>query len=324
MKMAVGLLVAATMSLSTGMALGADQLHFFYIEKVGTAPWFIDEVAGAQAEAARLAVKFSNQDVKADANLAITAVETAIGAGASAIVVVVPDQEIGPAVLKMAKDAHIPVIAVDDSIKNAAGVAAPFVGFSAVEVGKQVGDSLADFHTSLGWGAKLGPGTRLISAEIQGVSVCMDRTNGAIEVLKARLGLTDSQILHVAIDPGTQDVALANIAQAITAQPGVKRWLISSCGDEGVLGGVRALEQAGYATQDIIGVGINGQLVCEEFKKASPTGFLATVAFESKLHGQTAIKELYINIVDGAAIPARATIAGKLITRDDNASYCKG
>ena len=77
---------------------------------------------------------------------------------------------------------------------------------------------------------------------------------------------------------GTQDVALANVAQAITAFPGVKKWLIASCGDEGVLGSVRSMEQAGYASDSLIGVGINGQLGCEEFKKADATGFRGSIA----------------------------------------------
>ena len=47
--------------------------------------------------------------------------------------IVVPDQQIGPAILAKAKEAKIPVIAVDDSIKDADGKEAPFVGFSAIE-----------------------------------------------------------------------------------------------------------------------------------------------------------------------------------------------
>ena len=53
--------------------------------------------------------------------------------------IVVPEQKIGPAVLKKAKDAGIPMIAVDDTIKDETGKDAPFVGFSSVAIGKQVG-----------------------------------------------------------------------------------------------------------------------------------------------------------------------------------------
>ena len=76
--------------------------------------------------------------MKFDSNLTIVAIDDAIAAHAKGIVVVVPEQKIGPAVLKKAKDAGIPIIAVDDGIKDEAGNDAPFVGFSGVAIGKKV------------------------------------------------------------------------------------------------------------------------------------------------------------------------------------------
>jgi len=111
---------------SAAGAAAAAEPHFFYLNKYGDNAWFVDEVAGAKAEAEKLGDKFTSEDLQADANRAITAVDTAIGAGAAGIVIVVPDQKIGPAVLKRAHDANIPMIAVDDGIKDAEGKDAPF------------------------------------------------------------------------------------------------------------------------------------------------------------------------------------------------------
>ena len=110
-----GTLVGAT------AALAADPPHFFYVVKDGNDLWFLDEVAGAKAEADKLGAKFTSQNVELDANLAITGVDNAIAGGAAGIVIVVPEQQIGPAVLKKAKDAGIPMIAVDDGIVDDAG-----------------------------------------------------------------------------------------------------------------------------------------------------------------------------------------------------------
>jgi L-arabinose transport system substrate-binding protein len=294
--------------------------HFFYLDKYGDNAWFVDEVAGAKAEAEKLGDQFTSQDLQADANRAITAVDTAIGAGAAGIAIVVPDQQIGPAVLKRAQDAAIPMIAVDDEIKDASGKPAPFVGFSAVEIGKQVGVAIADFHHKLGW-EKPDSKTKLLVVEYQTLSVCMDRTDNSIAVLKQALGLSDDQILRAPYK-GTLDTALAGVSQAITAYPQVSRWLIASCNDDGVLGAVRALEQAGFKADAMIGVGINGQLACEEFKKADATGFRGSIFVDSKVHGATAIRLLYANVVDKQPIPARTIIKGQLITRDDNAKAC--
>jgi L-arabinose transport system substrate-binding protein len=306
---------------SIASAFAADAPHIFYVVKFGEDPWFINEVAGAKAEANKLGATFTSQNVKTDANLAITGVDNAIAAGASGLVIVVPDQQIGPAVIAKAKEAHIPLIAVDDVIKDSEGKEAPFVGFSGVAIGKKVGEVIADMQDKLGWG-KAGPETMVMAAEAQTVSVCMDRTDNSIAILKDRLGLTEGQIVHLAV-PGEQTNAMTSAAQAIVKYPNVKKWLIIACNDDGVLGVVRALEQGGYTADDMIGVGINGDQACAEFKKAQPTGFRGSIFVDSKVHGATAVRELYEFITKGVAIPSRTIIDGHLITRDDNALACK-
>ena len=133
------------------------------------------------------------------------------------------------------------MVAVDDTIKDETGRDAPFVGFSSVAIGKQVGEVIADMHKKLGWD-KPGPETAIIAAEAQTVSVCMDRTDNAIAVLKDRLGMTEKQVIHLGV-PDSQDNAMTTASQALVAYPNVKKWLIVACNDNGVLGVVRALDR---------------------------------------------------------------------------------
>jgi len=320
MKLVLSGLFCAGALLGASAVFAADPPHFFYVVKDGNDLWFLDEVAGAKAEADKLGAKFTSQNVELDANLAITGVDNAIAGGADGIVIVVPEQQIGPAVIKKARDAGIPMIAVDDGIVDDAGNPAPFVGFSSVEAGKQVGNAIADMYDASGWPAP-GPETAIITAEAQTVSVCMDRTENAIAVLKDRLGMTEDQVIHLAV-PDSQDNAMTTASQAIVAYPNVKKWLIAACNDNGVLGVVRALEQAGYTADDMIGVGVNGQIACEEFKKPEVTGFKGSIYVDSKIHGATAIRLLNDHVTTGAEIPERTIIAGTLITKDDNAISC--
>ena len=321
MKASVLHMVALAATVWATSAIAADAPHFFYINKDGNDSWFVDEVAGAKAEAAKIGAQFTSQNVDFDANKTTVAVDTAIAAGAKGIVIVVPEQKVGPAVLKKAKDANIPMIAVDDSIKDEAGKEAPFVGFSSPDAGKQVGEVITQMHKQMGW-PKPGPETAIIASEAQTVSVCMDRTDNAIAVMKAQLGIDEKQVIHLAV-PDSQDNAMTTASQAIVAYPNVKKWLIVACNDNGVLGVVRALEQAGYTADDMIGVGINGQIACEEFKKPQATGFRGSIFVDSRVHGATAIRLLAANTSKGEAIPPRTIIAGRLITRDDNAIACK-
>ena len=134
---------AALLSLVPAVA-HADGQHYFFLNKLGDLNWFMEEVDGARVEAERVGADFTNQNLQSDSNLAITAMDTAIAAGASGIVMVVPDQSIGPAVIRMAEEAGIPLIAVDDGIVDAEGNPAPFVGFDASSIGRQVDSSLAE------------------------------------------------------------------------------------------------------------------------------------------------------------------------------------
>ncbi|MBN9315307.1 MAG: substrate-binding domain-containing protein [Devosia sp.] len=301
-----------------GTGAFAQETSFAYINKLDDNAWFVNEVAGAQDEAAKLGVTLTHQGVQSDSNKAMNALETAIAAGVKGVIIVVPDQAIGPAVLKRTKEAGIPVIAVDDGILDEAGAPAPFVGFEAKAIGTQVGDTIVGFHKSLGWGDAAASDTFVLSIEVQGLSVCMDRNNAANDVLKASLGITDAQIIHIPYDPGSLDKALSATSQTIVGIPQAKRFLIDACNDDGVLGAVRALEQAGVATADIIGVGINGQMACEEFKKAEDTGLRASVYVDSRVHGATAVRLMNAFVAEGAPIPERTIIDGTVITKADN------
>ena len=60
--------------------------------------------------------------------------------GVKGIAIVVPDKALGPVVVaKKAKDAGIPLIAVDDDITYEDGSPVPYVGIDALTIGKQVG-----------------------------------------------------------------------------------------------------------------------------------------------------------------------------------------
>ncbi len=304
-------------ALGSGAAFAEDPT-FAYINKLDDNPWFVNEVAGAVAEGKKLGVIISPQGVQSDAIKAMNALETSIAAGVKGVIIVVPDQAMGPAVMKRAAEAGIPVIAVDDGIKDETGKEAPFVGFEAKAIGKQVGDTIVGFHKSLGWGDKVSAETVVLSIEVQGLSVCMDRNNTANAVLMSQLGVTDAQVIHIPYDPGSLDKALSATSQTIVAIPQAQKFLINACNDDGVLGAVRALEQAGITTENIIGVGINGQMACEEFKKKEDTGLRASVYVDSAVHGSTAVRLMHAFVTNGTPIPERTIVDGRVITKTDN------
>jgi len=294
----------------------SDAISIAYINKMGDNPWFVEEVAGAQSRAEELGVEFFNQDVQFDSDMAMTALDTYIGQGISGIIIVVPDTKIGPAVIEKAQNAGIPLIAVDDNILDSDGNAAPFVGFDAASAGTDVGELISQFYEEEGWAENSDMVLKAVSVEDQDLEVCNLRTDNAQVVLLESGIVTEDQIIHLPYDntaPGAMDA----MAPVITANPDVTHWLLFSCNDDGVLGAWRALENDGVSAENVIGVGINGQLAAEEFKKGVPTGLRASLMAMAATHGATAVQQIYDNLTAGAEIPEINFVPASVMTPEN-------
>ena len=127
---------------------------FGLIQKSGDQEYFVDEARGFREVIEGAGGKVIVQDVQLDANAAINAVDTMISSGVAGIAIVVPDQKIGPAVIEKAEAAGIPLIALDDVIKDAEGNDAPFAGFDGTDMGTKVGEEAARLWTDSGWGKR--------------------------------------------------------------------------------------------------------------------------------------------------------------------------
>lgn len=294
-----------------------DVIQIAYLTKHLDNPWFVNETGGAQGLADQLGVELTIQDLQFDANLALSAMDTVIGAGVDGIIIVVPEQQIGPAVMQRAADAGIPIITVDDTIQDANGSFAPHVGFDPGAMGRMVAEMAEDFWTAEGWNdPAVVASTRVASIELQTLTVCMDRTNAAVATWQSLVpDFPEENILHVPYD-GTLVGAIDVMAPIITANPDVTNWIVWSCNDDGVVGGVRALEQSGFTSTNVIGIGLNGHLGCDEWAKPGESGFRGTIYNNSAVHGEYAVMAMYNNIRYGVPLPAWIQAPGVPVTEE--------
>ena len=144
-----------------------------------------------------------------------------------------------------------------------------------------------------------------------------DRVDGATSVL-LKAGLPQANIFNAPQDKTDTEAALNAATTVINAHPDVKHWAAVGLNDEAVLGAVRATEAVGIKPADVIGVGIGGaDSAINEFKKAQPTGFFATVIISPKRHGYETASDVFDWITKGTE-PAMVTqTAGQLAKRDD-------
>jgi len=268
----------------------ADQQYFIDLQNS-----FVDTAAGLGAEAKKF-------DAKLDPNLGVSLVNDAISAGAKGIAITVPDQTIGPAIAKAAKDAGVVLIATDDSIKDADGNPVPFVGFDGKDMGKKVGEAAAKLLGDSGWLKDSAKKVGVLSVEVQTLSVCNDRTDNEKAAIKAA-GVTDAQIFPV---PYTGEALSSQDAAGpvITAHPEVTNWVVFGCNDEGVLGTLNALATAGVKADDVIGVGLGAYEACKPWAAGQASGFKAGLFISGLDVGKTAATVLNDAVVNGKTPPA--------------------
>lgn len=289
-------------------------IQIAYLQKQGDQQYFVDEADGAKAMAQQLGdVKITVVNLGLDANKAISALDQAIANGANGVAIVVPDQQIGPQVIDRAKQANIPLIASDDSIKSGTGEVNPFVGFDGHAMGNEVGKKAAELYKSAGWTAA---DTRIIAAYKQDLSVCGDRVDGAAETFGQGVGSGVPQTVKVGTDNSPTD-AQNKVGAVITANRDVKHWVVWGCNDENVTGAVTALQNAGKAPADIIGVGLGAYLSCKDWQAGQNTGNKASLFIDGKEVGASAVKVLVESIRNGAALPPK-TIAKTTMVDKDN------
>ena len=290
----------------------AAGLTFGLIQKSGDQEYFVDEAQGFRDAVEAAGGEVIVQDVQLDASAAINAIDTMISAGVAGIAIVVPDQQIGPAVIEAAAAADIPLIALDDVIADAEGNEAPFAGFDGTDMGTKVGEEAARLWTEAGWG---GDGVGALAVEVEALSVCMDRTTASRQVL-TDAGFPAENIVQVPYD-GTAPAANTAAATTVTANPQFTRWVVFGCNDEGVQGTIRALEAAGVTADNTIAIGLGAYLACPEWQSGNPTGFKGALYISGIDVGQSGADALLNAAVNGEPLPEQA-IARTTMTNPEN------
>ena len=142
-----------------------------------------------------------------------------------------------------------------------------------------------------------------------------ERTDGAKESLLAA-GFPQQRIYEAPMRtedvPGSMEAVNALLAK----RPEIKKWLIYSENDEGVMGAVRAMEQFGFPPENIIGIGIGGSTCLVEFRKEKLTGFFATILISPRRHGYETAELMYEWITQGKEPPKLTLTQGILVDRD--------
>lgn len=300
---------------STGGGGGSSSdgtIRIAYLQKQGDQQYFIDQADGAKEAGQELGAEVTVVNLGDDANKAISEVETAIAQDYDGIIIVVPDQQVGPQVIQIADQAGVPLLASDDIIESADGQPAPFVGFDAAAMGEQVGTKAGELFAEAGWDPA---STRILRVSKEDLSACEDRVDAATEAFKAAAGTADVEVIPVGTDATVVD-AQDKTAAVITANPGVENWVVYGCNDESVTGAVTALQNAGVAPANVIGVGLGAYLTCKDWQAGLETGNKAALFISGTEVGRSAVEAMVKAIEDGSELPPETIAKTQMVDAD--------
>ncbi|TKD52330.1 arabinose ABC transporter substrate-binding protein [Sphingomonas baiyangensis] len=297
-----------------GCTRAPDDVRIGFVVKMPQEQWFQDEWRFARAAADRLG--FTLIEIGAeDGDRVLSALGTLYARYADGFIICAPDPRLGPAIARYAADTGMKALAVDDRLVGADGApieAMPYVGISAVAIGRLAGDAAAAEAARRGWAPAE---TGVLRLAFDSLETARERTGGAVEALRAR-GFT--RILDAPQRTTDTEGAFTAATPVMTQAGGIDRWIIIGLNDESVLGGVRAAEGLSMAPAQIIGVGIGGsEAAVADLAKPVATGFFATVLLSPRAHGYDTAAAMYRWITQGIRPPAVTLTSGTLMRRDN-------
>ncbi|MFE9581316.1 substrate-binding domain-containing protein [Nocardia sp. NPDC006044] len=287
----------------------AGAVSLVYAQKQGDQEYFIGEAEGAKAKAKELGIDLKVVNLGNDANKAVTEVNNAINQKASGVIVVVPDPSVGPQVAQLTKTGGVALLTSDDQVcttgpdpsKCAKDQLVPRVGFSGTQMGTEVGRRAGEDFKKAGWKPEE---TAIVDAWKQDVTVCTDRVEANKKAFREAAGV-DVKVIDVGTDNTPSD-AQNKISATVAGNRSVKNWIVMGCNDENVSGGVAAIQNSGYAADNVLGVGLGAYLACKEWRGGKPTGFKAALFINGKDVGALAVQTIYDYLKNGKAMSAEA------------------
>jgi len=232
-------------------------------------------------------------------------------------VICTPDVKLGPGIVAKAKADHLKMMTVDDRLVDGKGnpiESVPHMGISAYNIGKQVGQGIADEIKARGWNpAEVGA----IKISFEQLPTAHDRTQGAVDALVAS-GFPKANIVDAAQAKTDTENAFNAANIAITKNPQFKHWVAFGLNDEAALGAVRAAEGRGFKADNMIAIGIGGsQSALNEFAKPAVTGFYGTILISPKRHGFETSTDMFTWITENKEPPLLTLTTGMLMKRDN-------
>ncbi|WP_104108986.1 MULTISPECIES: substrate-binding domain-containing protein [unclassified Arthrobacter] len=266
-------------------------------------PFFVSVADGAKNEAMKLGMALDVQNANNNDTQSLNQATTALVKKPDVLVLDPTSSEAGGSITVQANQANVPVVAFDRMPDQ--GKLAAFIGYDAVQAGRNGAKALCD---AMGGSGK--------AAELQGIlgtSVARDRSNGFQEGMKKCSGVELVAVQSGDFDRGKSLDVTTNMLQANPSISG-----IYGANDEMALGAVAAVKSRGLLASIKI-VGNDG--IGDALDAVKNGEMYATNAESPFALGQAVIKTSHA-VAAGETVEESLVLQGKLVTGASVSEFC--
>ncbi len=310
------LLLLSTAVFAQGETEADQPVKIGFLVKLAENSWFQDEWKFAQMAADEYGfelIKISTPD----GEKVLSAIDNLAAKNAQGFIICTPDVKLGPSIKMKADQNGLKVMSVDDRFIGSDGKPMENVhhmGISAYQIGRQTGETIMLEAQRRGWDLSK---TGAACLTYDTLPTSKERTDGATDQI-VEMGFPAANVFKGATKTdSTMEGGFDATNILVAAHPEVQNWFVYSLCDDTTIGGVRALEGNGIDSENIIGVGINGnELAISELEKET-TGFHATVLLAAKRHGYETAVNMYKWIAEGIEPPLLIETTGVVMNSEN-------
>jgi ribose transport system substrate-binding protein len=297
------LLVAGTVFAGGTKEAAADKpLKVGYVVNFMSHEWYQNIVNGAKARAEELGIELLIADANLDVSAQISAAENFITQGVDVLALTPVDAKALAPVVRMAKEAGIPVITESNVVDGAV----TYVGISNQEAGKNAGLWFADYAKA----NNIDP--RILIVGLPNFEDCRQRVAGFKEGLQAS-GI-DYSILQEVDGQGLKEKALQVSQDALTANPNVN--VIFGINDDSTTGGMAAFKESGLNEDALTAIGFGFEGAVGQNALLADGPYKSAVAMFPNFVGVSII-DAAVKVAAGEQVPAHYETPTVVIDNDN-------
>ncbi|MGN0354976.1 MAG: substrate-binding domain-containing protein [Muricoprocola sp.] len=324
-KIEVCLLIFIAIVLFTGCKRqtqdGEKQLKFAYICKDLDHYWFQQVSLGIEQKCMEKGIEYQAFDSDYDNNLCLEQVKQIAEENYDGLLICVTDQYLGGKIGDICKKAEIPIITIDDSMKDSEGKTFPFVGMALREVGSIGGVALAAMAKEKDFPAER---THIVEVDVPGLTTFRERLTGYEEALYMNYSLDETAVLELESNTGMYQENYEACREYFSENPPDTEdyWIICGANDDCALAPMKVLENMGVEREHIIACGLGGyELSIQEFENNNEN--YITVMTQPDVEGAKATEMLYEYITEEKPVSTSYVLGGMVATCDNYMIYFK-